>query len=155
MDPGRQLELRKGKAAQIALTPYTVSASDSLFQWLVIMRLYLQRGPQRFVMVGLWSGFARKYGCTSVPTLEAEPAEEPPLEPAAARAEQATWVEIEIVDMEDQPVNGEKYRIITPDGKAFEGRTDANGRARILAIPHAGSCDVFFPDLDKDAWEAA
>jgi hypothetical protein len=65
------------------------------------------------------------------------------------------WIAIELVDMKDQPVAGERYRIKTPDGRVHEGRTDRAGRARIDGLPDAGNCEIAFPDLDQDAWKPA
>ena len=66
-----------------------------------------------------------------------------------------SWIEIELVDEEDNPVPGEKYRITLPDGKTLaEGRLDDKGFARVDGID-PGTCKITFPDLDKEAWEKA
>ena len=58
-----------------------------------------------------------------------------------------------MVDEDDQPVSGERYRITLPDGTAVDqGTTDSNGMAKITGID-PGTCQITFPDLDKDAWE--
>jgi len=67
-------------------------------------------------------------------------------------AEKKSWVEIELVDEEGNPVPGEKYRIELPDGKIAEGTLDEKGFARVSGID-PGTCKVTFPRLDKDAWE--
>ncbi len=63
-----------------------------------------------------------------------------------------TWIEIELVDESDEPVAGEKYRITVPDGRVASGTLDGNGFARVDGID-PGTCQITFPDLDKDAWE--
>jgi hypothetical protein len=63
-----------------------------------------------------------------------------------------TWIEIHLVDMEGNPVAGEKYRITDVDGKKHEGSLDQNGRARVNGI-RSGSCIVTFLNRDTDAWE--
>jgi hypothetical protein len=64
-----------------------------------------------------------------------------------------SWIEIEMVDEDNNPVPGEKYRIILTDNKTFaEGTLDEKGFARVEGI-EPGSCKVTFPKLDKDAWE--
>lgn len=63
-----------------------------------------------------------------------------------------TWIEIELVDEADEPVPGEKYRITLPDGRVASGTLDKNGFARVSGID-PGTCQITFPDLDKDAWE--
>jgi type VI secretion system secreted protein VgrG len=87
-----------------------------------------------------------KYGSTPVQPYK------PPTEEEAEKKN--SWIEIELVDEEDQPVTGEKYEITLPDGSVAKGTTDEKGLARIEGID-PGSCQVTFPNLDKDAWEKA
>ena len=64
-----------------------------------------------------------------------------------------TWIEIELVDGQKDPVPGEKYRITLPDGETVaEGTLDEKGVARVDGID-PGTCQITFPDLDKDAWK--
>lgn len=71
---------------------------------------------------------------------------------AASRSkEKRTWIEIELVDEEDKPIPGERYRIKLPDGSLREGTLDAGGLARVQGIL-PGTCQVSFPALDEDAW---
>ena len=63
-----------------------------------------------------------------------------------------TWIEISLVDEEDQPVPGEAYRITLSDGSEAEGALDGDGKARLEGIPR-GACQITFPDLDRRAWE--
>jgi type VI secretion system secreted protein VgrG len=65
-----------------------------------------------------------------------------------------SWIEIELIDEEDEPVPGEKYEITLPDGSVSAGTLDADGFARVDGID-PGSCEVTFPELDKEAWEPA
>jgi type VI secretion system secreted protein VgrG len=66
-----------------------------------------------------------------------------------------SWIEIEMVDEEDQPVVGEAYKITLPDGETVaEGTLDDKGFARVDGID-PGTCKICFPRLDKDAWERA
>jgi type VI secretion system secreted protein VgrG len=90
---------------------------------------------------------AGKYGSTPVKPYK-PPSEDEPEE------EKTSWVEIALVDEDDQPVSGEKYEITLPDGRVAKGTTDQNGVARVEGID-PGSCQVTFPNLDKDAWEKA
>jgi len=66
--------------------------------------------------------------------------------------EKKSWIEIELLDEDDQPVAGERYQIRLPDGTTVAGTTDSKGLARITRI-EPGTCQITFPDLDKDAWE--
>jgi hypothetical protein len=82
-------------------------------------------------------------------------AETPAQEVRRSKKEEKSWIEIELVDEENQPVPGERYRITLSDGKTLaEGTTDANGQARVNDIDR-GTCKITFPDLDKDAWKEA
>lgn len=64
-----------------------------------------------------------------------------------------SWIEIVLVDDDDRPVPGEAYRITLPDGTTLaEGTLDENGFARVDGID-PGTCQVTFPNLDKDSWE--
>lgn len=76
--------------------------------------------------------------------------------PTAEEAEEKnSWIEIEMVNEEDKPVTGMAYRVTLPDGETVaEGTLDDKGYARIEGI-EPGSCKITFPNLDKDAWEAA
>jgi type VI secretion system secreted protein VgrG len=64
------------------------------------------------------------------------------------------WVEIVLVDDAGQPVAGEVYEITLPDGSVASGTTNEKGMARVENVD-AGSVDISFPELDKDAWEPA
>lgn len=62
------------------------------------------------------------------------------------------WIEINLVDEMGQPVPGERYKIKLPDGTVSEGTLDDKGHARVAGID-PGSCDITFPDREKDAWD--
>lgn len=82
-------------------------------------------------------------------------AEEPePHNPTEEEKEEKSWIEIELVDEEEEPVPGEKYKITLPDGKVAQGTLDEKGFARVDGI-EPGTCQITFPDLDKEAWEPA
>lgn len=75
------------------------------------------------------------------------------LKPCKPDPEKKSWIEIELVDEEKQPVPGERYKITLPDGeKIAEGTLDEKGFARVEGID-PGTCKITFPDLDKEAWE--
>jgi type VI secretion system secreted protein VgrG len=79
-----------------------------------------------------------------------------PFKPPKSKEEKKnkpSWIEIELVDEEKNPVPGEAYRITLPDGETVaEGTLDDKGLARVEGID-PGTCKITFPDLDKDAWE--
>lgn len=89
-----------------------------------------------------------KYGSPSI-----EPHRGP--QTAEERWEKKSWIEIEMVDEEEQPLPGVKYRIILPDGSTIaEGTLDQKGLARVDGIA-PGMCNITFPELDEDAWHSA
>ena len=106
---------------------------------------------------GVWSLFERAplspddLGVAESRTTE-ELVEEPPLAPKEQPVEELTWIAIELIGDDDEPIVGERYRIELADGTTKEGRLDSKGRARIDHID-PGSCQVTFPDLDGEAWE--
>ena len=64
-----------------------------------------------------------------------------------------SWIEIELVDEDNNPIPGERYKITLPDGKTIAtGTLDQNGFARVEGID-PGTCKITFPRLDKEAWE--
>ncbi len=63
-----------------------------------------------------------------------------------------TWIEIKMVDEDDNPVTSERYQVELPDGSVASGSLNEEGIARIERIEE-GDCKVSFPDLDKGAWE--
>jgi type VI secretion system secreted protein VgrG len=75
-----------------------------------------------------------------------------PHKPTEEDKETKSWIEIELVDEEDNPVPGEKYKITLPDGAVAQGTLDEKGFARVEGID-PGTCQITFPELDKDAWE--
>lgn len=79
-----------------------------------------------------------------------------PHNPAKAKQQKQkkSWIEIELVDEESQPVAGEAYRIELPDGSVAEGALDGKGFARVEGIV-PGTCQITFPNLDEAAWRRA
>jgi hypothetical protein len=75
-----------------------------------------------------------------------------PPQQKAEEAKDTAWIEILLLDMNDQPVPNEKYKIELPDGSIVQGTLDAQGLARHTGLK-PGECKVTFPDLDKEAWE--
>ena len=64
-----------------------------------------------------------------------------------------SWIEIELVGEDNQPIPGERYEIMLPTGKTVaKGWLDARGFARETGF-EKGTCQVRFPDLDREAWE--
>jgi hypothetical protein len=66
----------------------------------------------------------------------------------------ASWIEIRLLDEEDAPVPGAAYRLQLPDSSIMEGTLDENGAARIDGIL-PGSCILNFPEIDRSEWRRA
>jgi type VI secretion system secreted protein VgrG len=65
------------------------------------------------------------------------------------------WIGIRLFDDNGQPLAGEKYEVILPDGTTVaRGRTNSAGEAEVRGLDDPGSCEVTFPDLDTDTWAA-
>jgi hypothetical protein len=87
--------------------------------------------------------------------------DENPSQPAAAAVEATgrqtqrnkTWIEIELIDSEGNPVPNEPCRLTLPDDSVWEGTTNAEGVVRVDFIDH-GQCEVCFPNIDLNEWEA-
>lgn len=95
-----------------------------------------------------------KYGAPAVKPFRPAPDDEG--SESDDRPQQRHWIEIELVDEEDNPVPGERYEITLPDGETVaKGTLDENGFARVDGIEDPGNCQVTFPELDREAWEPA
>jgi hypothetical protein len=77
-----------------------------------------------------------------------------PYKPPEGEDNELTWIEIELVDEEDNPVPSERYEIEVSDGRVVRGTLDQDGFARVEGI-EPGTCKITFPELDKEAWEPA
>ncbi len=84
---------------------------------------------------------------------EEEEAAEEPVE-STSEPEETSWIEIELIDMEDGPVPGERYIVTLPDGTEKEGTIGSTGIVKV-SCDSPGTCKLTFPDLDEEAWESA
>jgi type VI secretion system secreted protein VgrG len=72
---------------------------------------------------------------------------------APENQEKKHWIEVQLNDQDGNPVPGEVYKITLPDGTTIaDGTLDDKGHARVDNID-PGTCQVTFPNLDKDSWE--
>jgi type VI secretion system secreted protein VgrG len=63
------------------------------------------------------------------------------------------WIAIKLVDDAGKPVAGEPYKITLPDGTTVaDGTLDDKGTARVDGLD-PGSCQVTFPNRDKQSWK--
>jgi hypothetical protein len=103
--------------------------------------------------------FKREAHLGIIPTAREKPvtppdSDEPSAPPPSAPIAKKTWVEIELVDEQDNPVPNERFRLEWPDGTTRTGTLGENGKARITGID-PGACKVSFPDFDASEWKAA
>ncbi len=84
----------------------------------------------------------------------AEPANLAPVEPVREERPELTWVEIELLDPQGEPIPNEAYALTLPDGVIRTGRLNSRGTARVEGIP-AGTCQVQFPGIDGREWSPA
>ncbi len=68
--------------------------------------------------------------------------------------EEVSWIEIEMVDEEDEPVVGLPYEITVPDGTVATGSLDEKGFARVEGFA-PGECRIKFPTIDRETWKDA
>jgi hypothetical protein len=93
-----------------------------------------------------------KYGSQKVKPFKPQAVEEGKEQTEEEKKEELSWIEIELVDEDDEGIPGEKYKITLPDDSVAEGTLDEKGFARVEGF-EKGTCKVSFPELDKDAWE--
>jgi hypothetical protein len=98
-----------------------------------------------------------KYGAQQVklhkpPAEQAKGEQEMQQQEGKTEGEKTSWIEIELVGEDDEPIPGEKYRITLPDDTVAEGTLDERGIGRVEGF-EKGTCKVCFPELDKEAWE--
>jgi hypothetical protein len=69
-------------------------------------------------------------------------------DPVGNCAPTKTWVAIRLVDDEGNPIAGQQYRLLLPDGSPKEGKLDDSGEVWVENID-AGKCEVSFSQLEK------
>jgi len=95
---------------------------------------------------------ATKQETPPAPAKLGPPAPAPPAETKSTEKE-TYWVEIALIGEDGQPVPGEEFVILLPDGRRETGKLDGQGLARFSELPNPGTCKVSFPQLDRDAWQ--
>lgn len=65
-----------------------------------------------------------------------------------------SWIALELVDGDDEPVSGVRYEIRLPNGVVVTGRTDQLGRGYVSNTP-LGQCTIVLPDCDRELWSRA
>lgn len=62
-----------------------------------------------------------------------------------------TWIAIELIGEDEQPIPGVAYAVTLPGGTVKEGKLDEKGSVVFMEVP-PGTCTVSFPELDQEAW---
>jgi len=74
-----------------------------------------------------------------------------PPETKEEKEKKKSWIEIKLLDKEGNPISGQKYKVILPDGEtSAEGTLDNKGYARVDGLD-PGKCKIIFPGLDKSS----
>lgn len=83
----------------------------------------------------------------------AKPDTEAPITPSQMKQmlQPSGIIEIELTDDDGQPVGGEAFELLLPDGSKRSGQLDADGYTKVTSIPE-GTCQVTFPGLDAGDW---
>ena len=76
------------------------------------------------------------------------------IEPSEFSSEELEWIEIQLVDEDDQPVPNVAYEIELTDKRVRRGVTNMNGVVRYDRIP-GGTCKFTFTKLDEGTWGSA
>jgi type VI secretion system secreted protein VgrG len=87
-------------------------------------------------------------------TTQTSPQDSAQVKPYKSNPAKKSWIEIELVDDDNNPVSGENYSITLPDGTVATGTLDDKGFARVTGID-PGTCQITFPQRDIDAWRKA
>ena len=112
--------------------------------------------------IGIWSDKLAAFGGGShspppsgvvpEPTLKSEPKTAGEDEDKApVTKSQKTWIEIRLVDQDNEPVGKRKFRLKLTDGTTKEGELDADGSVRVSGID-PGDCEFTLLDLDGKEW---
>lgn len=71
-----------------------------------------------------------------------------------APVEELAWIEVVVIDQDDEPVSGVEYEIKLSDGRVRRSRTNQHGVLRYEHIP-AGQCEVSLVAIDAALWDMA
>ena len=63
-----------------------------------------------------------------------------------------TWISIQLIGEDDEPIPNEMFSIEFADGGLYEGTLDSEGIASIEGVP-AGTCYLTFPQIDGERVE--
>lgn len=128
---------------QLTLLLLTLGAFDTGDEDAALRRL------ARLLESGVIVALRRPY--EPLPQTASDPGDDPPPAPRPRPEEEKTWIEVQLLTPEGQPVANRRVRIELPDGSAVERTTDREGLCRADGID-PGTCKVTLVDVDKAAW---
>jgi len=96
----------------------------------------------------------RPAGSSNKAAAEAPPPSKKDATKAPASEKAKTWIEIRLIDQNDQPVGDVRYRLKITDGSIRTGTLGSDGVLRVPGID-PGTCELSFPDLDASEWRPA
>jgi len=73
----------------------------------------------------------------------------PPLRALPEAEQETSFIAANLLDQDGKPVVGRRWLIELPDGSKHEGRTDAEGWARVRGFKKDGTAKISFPDFDE------
>ncbi len=76
------------------------------------------------------------------------------LELVSTLREDDAWIEVLVVDEDDEPIAHQQYEIRLSDGRTRSARTNEHGILRYEWLPD-GDCEISLVGLDEGAWDAA
>lgn len=71
--------------------------------------------------------------------------------PAAEPTPESSFIGVQLVDGQGNPVPGARFRLTFPDGSTRDGRLNTQGCIHVEGVT-PGTCQISFPDFDGDAW---
>ena len=77
--------------------------------------------------------------------------QKPPPAPAPEPTPGLSFIGIQLVDEDGNPVPGARFQLTFPDGSTREGRLNTRGCIHVEGVT-PGNCQISFPDFHADAW---
>lgn len=111
---------------------------------------WISRGEVRIVAQAPESGRSTTFSASGPVGKPAEASPPPP-----PKKKKKSWIALELVDQDGEPVANEKFKVELPDGSVQTGNLDSQGKFRIEEIDPPGTCKVSFPELDAADWKAS
>jgi hypothetical protein len=148
-DALRLIQRQLGKHELRSLIPLAAAVARRTLEW--------DEDPRELLSQLIMSGRVRVRNISASSYRTLGDRVQPKLEPETVENDivDTHSVMIELLDVEDNPVPGEPYRIKLPDGTIVDGKLDAQGKAHHTGIEQPGTCQVCFYERDAAIWAPA